>query len=294
LHHAWLVAVLCLSAALAFAASSSLKHTSAAKAPDAQSLQPGRVGRFAWATLSHRLWLTGIAFDVVGLALQVVALHLGNLAFVQPLLITSLLFALIMRQRYEHHHITRTQVGWAVVLTAALGGFLLFVATGSGPQTADRLPAVVAGAVGAALAVTCVELGRRQQAQAYSAALLGVAVGVVYAATAALLKGITDIAVRSPLEVLFSWQLYLVVALGLAGLLLNQLAFQAGPLTASLPASATVDPLLSVAVGVVVYDEHISRGPGGGIILVLLVIVLGVAVTQLTRSPDQNITSETP
>jgi hypothetical protein len=52
--------------------------------------------------------------------------------------------------------------------------------------------------------------------------------------------------------VLGSWQLYIVIALGIGGLLLNQLAFQAGPIAASLPATATIDPLLSIVVGVLV------------------------------------------
>jgi hypothetical protein len=83
-----------------------------------------------------------------------------------------------------------------------------------------------------------------------------------------------------------SWQLYAVVVIGATGLLLNQLAFQAGPLTAALPATATVDPLMSIVVGVVVYDEHVRRGAGGGVVLALLVILLGIAVIQLARNPE--------
>ncbi len=198
---AWLVVLLSLSAALAFALSSSLKHVSAGHAPDAQSLRPGRLATFIRATLSHPLWLGGIACDVVGLTLQILALHLGALAVVQPLLVSGLLFALFFRQRFEGHQITRRQAVWAILLTAMLAGFLLVAGSGNPPgrhQTADRLPALVAGIVGAALAITCVELGRRQRAEGRSAALLGIAVGIVYAATAALLKGVTDIAVRSP------------------------------------------------------------------------------------------------
>ena len=75
---------------------------------------------------------------------------------------------------------------------------------------------------------------------------------------------------------LTSWQLYTVVVVGAIGLFLSQLAFQAGPLTASLPAMATVDPLLSIVVGVLVYDEHIHRGPWSGPGLVLMVLLGGL------------------
>jgi EamA domain-containing membrane protein RarD len=53
-----------------------------------------------------------------------------------------------------------------------------------------------------------------------------------------------------------------------------------------LPATATVDPLMSIVVGVVVFDEHIRRGPGGGVALALLVVLLGIAVIQLARNPE--------
>jgi hypothetical protein len=81
--------------------------------------------------------------------------------------------------------------------------------------------------------------------------------------------------------------LYTVIVIGLLGLLLNQLAFQAGPLTASLPAIATVNPLASITIGVLVYDETIRHDPGATVGLGLLLLVLGVAAIQLTRSGEQ-------
>jgi hypothetical protein len=73
------------------------------------------------------------------------------------------------------------------------------------------------------------------------------------------------------------------VILGAAGLFLNQLAFQSGPLVASLPATATVDPLLSIVVGVLVYDEHVRPGPGHGVVLVVMLLLLGASIIQLAR-----------
>ena len=284
-----LVVGLSLAAAFFFAVSSSLKHVSAACAPDAQTLQLGKLAQFVRATLTHRLWLGGIGCDVAGLALQIVALHLGALAVVQPLLISGLLFALIVRQRFERRRIAARQLAWAAGLTASLAGFLLLAGMGSNSvphQPVDRMPAAVAALVGAALIVMCIGLGRRQRGGGRAAALLGVAVGTIYAVAAALLKALTDIAVRSPFDALVSWQLYTVVLLGAAGLLLNQLALQAGPLTASLPAEATVDPLFSIVIGVVVYDEHIRGGPGAGAALIGLLLVMGLAVIQLLRTPE--------
>ncbi|HZV25349.1 MAG TPA: DMT family transporter [Acidothermaceae bacterium] len=280
------MSVLSLTAALVFALSSSLKHVSAGNLPDAQTMRVGRLARFARATISHPLWLSGIACDAVGLTLQAWALHLGALAVVQPLLASSLVFAVILRQLHAHHYITRREIGWTVVLSAALAGFLVLATVGNTSVVggaADRAPAVVSGCVGLLLAATCVELGRRQRHAGRTAALLGVAVGVIYAATAAVLKAVTDIIARHPGSILISWQPYVLVVLGGSGLLLNQLAFQAGPFVASLPATATVDPLLSIVVGVLVYDEHIRSGPGAGTVLAALLLLLGVAAIQLAR-----------
>lgn len=280
----WLVVVLSLGSALAFAVSTNLKHSSAAQVPDVHLLRAGAVARFVTATLSHRLWLAGIVTDAIGLSLQVLALHLGALAVVQPLLISGLLFSLLLRRR-QGRPVSGAEIRWALVLTGCLIGFLALAGTdpGAGGDGPDRLPAVVAALAGMGLALTCLVLAHRRRPAADAAALIGVAVGIVYAATAALLKGLTDRAVLGPVAALTSWQLYTVIVVGAIGLFLSQLAFQAGPLTASLPAIATVDPLLSIAVGVLVYDEHIHRGPWSGLGLVVLLALLGAAVIQLGK-----------
>jgi hypothetical protein len=55
-------------------------------------------------------------------------------------------------------------------------------------------------------------------------------------------------------------------------------------LTASLPAIATVDPLLSIAIGVLVYHEHLHHGPFRGLGLACLVVLMGVAAIQVSRA----------
>jgi hypothetical protein len=118
--------------------------------------------------------------------------------------------------------------------------------------------------------------------------LFGVAVGTIYAATAALLKSITNIVADHGLaNVVISWQMAAVVVLGGSGLILSQIAFQSGPLTASLPTIATVDPLLSVGIGVLVFEEHLNSSPGTTAMLVVLLVALGLAVTKLARAEAQ-------
>ncbi|HZC71706.1 MAG TPA: DMT family transporter [Jatrophihabitans sp.] len=291
----WWFAAAAVGAAAAFGTSTHLKHLSASGVPDAQTLHPTALGRFIRVTLAHRLWLGGIGADVVGLSLQLLALHLGPLATVQPLLVLGLLFALLLRQGH-HRQLRLDELGWVLLVTASLAGFLVLSGTASSSHTTetDHGPAIGAAVTGFVLATVCVLLGRQHRGRGRAAALLGVTVGVFYATTAALLKALTNIVVADPISILWSWQLYTVLVLGAAGLLLNQLAFQAGPLAASLPATATIDPLLSVVIGVWVFDEHFRHGVGADPALAVLLLSLGIGVIQLARTCARDQPSEQP
>jgi drug/metabolite transporter (DMT)-like permease len=282
------VVAVSLASAFTFAISTSLKHASASQLARRDESTVGAWGRFARATLTHPLWLGAIAADAIGFTLQVIALHLGALALVQPLLISGLLFALILRSR-AGHGTSRREIIWGFVLTGALGAFLL-VAGVSNPSKphggVNHWPAIIAVVAAALLAGICILIGRTRSGSP-AAALLGVAVGISYAATAALLKSVTNIALRGPVPVLTSWQLYAVIASGAAGLMLNQVAFRAGPLTASLPAIATVDPLISIALGIIIFHEHIHHGTFQGFWLSSLVLIIGIAAIQLARSGQE-------
>ena len=61
-----------------------------------------------------------------------------------------------------------------------------------------------------------------------------------------LTKATVDLFDDGVLEVFAHWQLYVLLAVSAVGLLLNQSAFQAGHLAASLPAIAVTDPVLEL------------------------------------------------
>ncbi len=289
------VVVLTMGAAMAYAMSATLKHLSAGQVTDAgHGETPLTVRRFVAATLSHRLWLLGIAADVVGVGLHVLALHAGALATVQPLLVFGLVIALVLRARLGGR-VQRREIAWGVLLTVSLAALLVVANTShTNDAAADVVPAALIGAAGACLAAACVVVARRRRGQAGSAALLGLSVGAIDASTAALLKSLTGLASHGVGAVLGSWQLYLVVVLGAGALLLNQLAFQAGPISASLPAISTTDPLLSIIIGVVVFDETFRHGPAALVALVVLLGTLITAVIALTRIEPATRTAVLP
>jgi hypothetical protein len=291
-----------LGATAFFSLATALKHRSASHAPEVNGAGRGALARFVLATARHPLWLGGIGADVGGVLLQVVALHLGPLAVVQPLMITALLFSLVLNHKLARTRVSKREVTGGMVLVAALLGFLTVSGASSpritGPvQPPDHLGAVVIGLVSVVLAGLCVLVARRLPRDA-SAATLGVAVGLTYASTAALIKSCSDVALSQGwIAVLTSWQLPLLVVAGAAGLLLSQLAFQAGPLRASLPAIATVDPLVSIALGVVVYDEHLRPGVGAltGEVICLLVLcaaAIYLCMMQAVQEAAEPVTPE--
>lgn len=276
-----------------FALSTALKHRSADTVPASLSL-----GGFLRSTLAHRYYLAAMVADVVGLALQITALHLGALTVVQPLMITSLLFSLVLTHHLAGTRITGRELLGGLVLVAALVGFLVVSGASSPsitgpPQPADREPAAVIGGIGLVGGLVFLYLARRAS-RAVGAVLIGVIVGFAYAGTAALIKAMSDVVVTRGLGgLLLSWQLYTALAVGAGGLVLAQLAFRAGPLRSSLPTIATVDPLVSIVLGVFVYEERLRPGPLAVAGEVLCLAVLFAAAVFLGRLTTEEMEHDT-
>jgi len=285
---AWVVAASLGSAAF-FSVATALKHRSAGTVPRMHHFRAADLLAFASATLRHPLWLGGILADVGGLGLQVVALHLGALTVVQPVLVSAVLFSLIVAHRVAGTRISRREALLGASLVLSVIGFLLVSgAVSATASTTDRLPAILSTATALVLVTACVVASRRATRRRLdsrrAAALLGVAAGTIYAGTAALIKSCTNILIQhGPAALLTSWQLYAVIAAGATGLLLAQIAFQAGPLSASLPATAATDPLVSVVLGVVVFDEQLRTGAVPLLLSLLFLVLMSTAVVFLSR-----------
>lgn len=268
-----------------FALATALKHRSAGHAPRVSRFTPAQLGAFVVATARHPLWLAGLLADAGGLVLQVLALRLGPLSVVQPLLVSAVLFSLLISHWVAGTRVSKREIGLGLLLVVAVGGFLLVsqaVTVANEAQAADRAPAAVLAGIALVVIGGCVTVSRRVT-PGRAALLLGVAVGMTYAVTAALIKSCTYLVQHGVLGLLAHWQPYGLVVGGAAGLLLAQLAFQAGPLRRSLPATATTDPLASVAIGVLVYDERLNSSPGAIVLQLLALGLMAVVVVALSR-----------
>jgi hypothetical protein len=108
----------------------------------------------------------------------------------------------------------------------------------------------------------------------------------VYGLTAALTKSSLDLLDDGVVELFTHWQPYALVAAGLLGFLLNQSAFQAGHLAASLPAMAVTDPVVGCCIGVLLFGE--TLGASGALAVLATsasIVVMTVATVSLARSP---------
>jgi drug/metabolite transporter (DMT)-like permease len=106
--------VLALVAALLFALGSVLQQKAGLDAPEASA---GSSSGLLLRVARKPVWLAGIAADALGFIGQAVALTVGRLAVVQPLLATSMVFALPLGQRLTAQRITRSDIGAAILVT---------------------------------------------------------------------------------------------------------------------------------------------------------------------------------
>ena len=274
-----------LASTLCAALSTALKHRSAGQTPQV-SFSPRRLGAFLRATVKHPLWLGGVVADLGALAMQVVALHYGPLSVVQPVLASTILFALIFSHFISGVPLSVREGVLGVLLVGAVAAFLWVSGATSagdpvGPAHHDRA-AIAAVVVLVAVGVCLWGAGRVGRSP--RGALLGSAVGLLYAVTAVLIKACSDRFQQGPIHLLLSWELYAWVAAGAGALVLAQAAFQRGTLAAVVGGTAAVDPIASVALGIAVYDERLRSNPAAVVGEVLSLALLVWAVIQLART----------
>ncbi len=233
--------------------------------------------------LRRRLWWAGTAAAVTGYAFQAVALAYGSLLLVAPLLVSALLFALPLSARLAHRRVTRAEWGWAVLLTVALGVFVSLARTKPGDYESSQLPALVVAGISLAFVAGCLAVAVRFS-DWRRAILLAVGVGVLFGVVAVLTKLVMQIVREgSLLRVVTSPALYVLIAVGVLATLLQQSAFHAGSLRASVPAMLVLEPMVAVLLGEVVLGEHLAVSKPAAAVLAIAVGAMAAATIALGR-----------
>ena len=240
--------------------------------------------RFVRYLFHNPLWLFGWVALAAAFVFQAVALHNGAISVVQPLLVTELVFALVLRRLWVHQTIRRVTWGAAAVVCVSLATFIAM----SEPSGGNDLP--TSGAWAASIAVTgggaalLALLGTRGS-PTRRAALTGAATSVLWALVAVFIKATTDTLTQFGVGGMFThWPVYALAVTGLAAELLSQTALHVGPLSASQPLLVVVDPIVSIALSVWIFGEHFS---GDGVSMAVAAVAFAamcVAVVVLTRT----------
>lgn len=276
-----MVFALGLVAAALLAVGFVVQHHSAEQEPLSRSLSP----RLLIDLAQRPMWLAGIAAMVGGQMLGGVALGRGNVALVEPLLASNLLFALPLTALWHRRSLRGSDWLGAVVLIGGLAGFVVAGRPHGGtPEQVTDLGWTKALTLVVAVALLATLAGRRRQVSG-KAALFAVGAGLLFGLQDTLTRSAVTLLERGVLTALVSWQPYMVVTVAVAGLLLAQSAFDTAPLAASLPALTAAEPLTGIMLGLALFGEHLTTVPLAvtGEVAGLLAMCAGVLI--LGRSP---------
>ncbi len=278
----FLTAAVALAAAVAFGWSTAAMHSSASRAPD----DLGGVLSLVRHLITQRRWLSGMAASLLGLGLHTLALRLGSLAVVQPLVVTGLVFTFLFRAALDRTAPSRVVVVWSGVTAAGLAVFLTAAGSTTGSDRPQGAWALLVLAVGAALAVSCWR-GAQGAEPAPAGLLLGAAAGVVFGLIAGTLKAVAGAADLH--EALAGWPLYLLLLLGTSGFLLNQQAYRRAPLTTSVPVLNVLNPVVALVYGAVAFRERPASGAGAVGVEVLGLVAVLAGVYLLARDGERAV-----
>ena len=251
-----LAVALALAASVCFAVAAVTQQRAAARLPSQRAFDPAVLLRL----IRRPAWLAGLAAVIAGFVLQAAALGLGRLVVIEPVLATSLLFALVLAARRDRRRLRRAE--WAAAL-AVVAGLAVFLAAGQpagGQRTAGAAALGLAAVAAAVLVGACTALAGRFPAPR-RALLFGIGGGVAAGVTDALVKSVAVVAAGHVLS-LADVRPYLLIAVGLLAFTIQQNGYRAAGLAAFLPAFAVMEPVCGALLGLIIYHERLSGRPG--------------------------------
>ena len=247
--------ILALVAAFFFALAATLQQKGALDLGDVSLGSPASLLKLARQTW----WLLGTVALLVAYVFQAVALANGRLAVIQPLLVTTIVFALPLGYFLTKQVIRRNEaVGAAVVVL----GLAIFTVVGDAAEGLDNAPAgewAIAVILFSLVAVAAFIAGARGPASR-AAASYGVCAGVLFGLSASLCKPTMEILGDDGVGgVLTSWEAYAFALTGVVAFVVQQLSLAKGNLAASVATVSVCNPLVSIVIGTLLLDERLAE-----------------------------------
>jgi drug/metabolite transporter (DMT)-like permease len=245
---------LALAAAFLFALAAALQQKGALGLPEISLRHPASLARLAGQTM----WLVGTVALLGGYVFQAAALDRGRLAIIQPLLVTTVVFALPLGYFLTQQHVGRREIGGAAVIVAGLALFAIFGDPAGGNENAPGDEWAIAIAV---LAVVCAALllfaGRGGLTM--RAAVYGTIAGILFGLSAALTKPTLGYLHEGVSELLSHWEPYALAIAGVLGFVLQQVSLGTGRLAPSVATVSVANPVVGILLGTLLLDERLSR-----------------------------------
>jgi drug/metabolite transporter (DMT)-like permease len=289
-----LAALLAILAAVCFALAATLWQR-AALAIGVEAGDSKAFGRL----LTNPVWLLGLLAQILGVLLQAGALDRGRVAIIQPLLVTTIIWAMPLGYFLTHQRIARRHVLGAVLVVA---GLAIFASVGDPAGGVDNAP--TSDWIGAFLLIGAVCAGlllfAGRGGLSAKAAVFGATAGILYGISATLMKPVVeDLHANGFGHVLASWELWVMAAAGLIGFYLQQISLATGRLVPSVATVSVANPVVSVLLGVLVLQERLDQPPAWHAVLALgglALALLGAVVVASASEQGQEIdaTAEPP
>jgi drug/metabolite transporter (DMT)-like permease len=274
--------------ASAFTATASVaQRRAAASAPERFSLNIHLVGYL----VRRPVWFLGIASMILGFVFQILALRVGTLSVVQPLIATELVIVFGAIAIHDPRRVHLRDWVSAVGMVVGLGAFLALARPSGGDHQASSSIWLLAGIATfgfAGLLVAAAYLpgrGGLPTNGGRKAALLGMAAAVGFGFVAAVIKELSTHLSQGPSGIFLNWSPYFLLVSGAAAFFLASNAFQAGSLASSQPGLTVVDPLVASLLGVILFRERLDHQPLNLAGEVLALGLLIASVVLLSRSP---------
>ena len=269
------LAVLCaMVAATSYGISNVLQQHEAEQIDQRETLKLGLLTR-----LAHRpRWLVGIGADVGGYVFEALALGLGTLVVVEPIMATSLLASLFFGALINHRVITRFDWIAAAVFAVGISLFLTLVGPSKGRDVASVHAWLVAAPLILLFVLACVAVARNLSGS-HRALLLGLGAGTLFGTSALLTRAFVHELSGGVFNWVPHWEPYALAVSSISGLLLAQSAFQTGSLAAAVSAEQIMQALTGAALGIGMLDEHVQiSGPvtAGLVVGAVVAMVWGV------------------
>lgn len=274
-----LAIVLSLLAALLFAVASVLQQRGTTAIADDEALGAGML-----ASLVQRpVWVAGIVADIAGFGVQAWALAVGSLLLVQPILVTTLLFALPLAARVNRRRLTVEEWAWSALLIICL---VVFVRIGQPTAGLDQppfrswLPALV---IATPVVAGCVWAARSLPHGSKRSLVLAVAAGVLLGLSGPLTKSGIHGFDGGILAGLATWELWGMAVTASLGTFWQQSSYQAGDVQTSLPTVTVLKPVIAMVLGLTAYRERLHVGEATDVLLLASICGMFAATVALGR-----------